>query len=294
MTFDHQFEAFRDVRAKVSMLTHPLMRLANAPKNILNDLEQEWSSHQTLMAENQRLTSRLVELEFRTQRYELLQAEMQRIRALLGATKKMPEKQVLVAELIGVDPAPYSHVITIDRGSQDDVVVGQALVDEFGLMGQVIEVGWSTSRVLLITDTRHAIPVLNLTTGDRFIAAGTGRLDSLTLEQVPDTVVIEVGDLIVSSGLGERFPPGYPVGRVSSVSHESGKDFAEVIIRPHARLNKSRLVLLIQPNSEFQNTAEGNDSAEDQGENASDSTQQNGMLQAKRIDRNLVGLPAPP
>jgi len=130
-------------------------------------------------------------------------------------------------------------------GRKDNLYVGQAVLDAEGLMGQVIEVGLATSRVLLISDVSHGIPVHVNRNGVRAIAVGSGSLDQLTLIHVPDTADIMVGDLLVSSGLGGRFPKGYPVGVVSMVKHDPGQPFAIVEARPMANLDRSRYVLLV-------------------------------------------------
>jgi rod shape-determining protein MreC len=152
---------------------------------------------------------------------------------------------VLVAELIGVSPNPLSHTVVINRGANEGVFEGQPLLDAFGLMGQVIEVSEHSSRVLLISDATHALPVQVNRNGVRAIAEGTGDLNRLRLRHVSNTTDIREGDLLVSSGLGKRFPVGYPVAEVESVVRDPGQAFATVIARPMARLDRSRHVLLV-------------------------------------------------
>jgi len=163
---------------------------------------------------------------------------------LLNSSALVNEK-VEVAELIGMDPNPFTHRIIINKGERDGVVLGQPVLDARGLMGQVVELMPYTSRVLLLTDTTHSIPVQVNRNGLRAIASGTGNPERLELRHVADTADIKEGDLLVSSGLGQRFPAGYPVATVKEVIHDSGQPFAIVRAVPTAALNRSRYLLLV-------------------------------------------------
>ncbi|MNH15206.1 Cell shape-determining protein MreC [compost metagenome] len=167
-----------------------------------------------------------------------------RLRELLNSSALVNEK-VEVAELIGVDPNPFTHRILINKGERDGVVLGQPVLDARGLMGQVVELMPYTARVLLLTDTTHSIPVQVNRNGLRAIASGTGNPERLELRHVADTADIKEGDLLVSSGMGQRFPAGYPVATVNEVIHDSGQPFAIVRAIPTAALNRSRYMLLV-------------------------------------------------
>ncbi len=194
-----------------------------------------------------------------------------RLRELLNSSALVNEK-VEVAELIGMDPNPFTHRIIINKGERDGVVLGQPVLDARGLMGQVVELMPYTSRVLLLTDTTHSIPVQVNRNGLRAIASGTGNPESLELRHVADTADIKVGDLLVSSGLGQRFPAGYPVATVKEVIHDSGQPFAIVRAVPTAALNRSRYLLLVFSDSrtpeERANDAAKAQQAEQNGEPA--------------------------
>jgi len=150
-----------------------------------------------------------------------------------------------VGELIGISPDPKVHKVIINKGSDDGIYMGQPVLDEFGLMGQVVSVSAYTSQVLLITDNNHALPVQVNRNGLRTVAEGLGDLYQLRLRHVSSTMDIQEGDLLVSSGLGQRFPVGYPVARIESIVHDPGKSFATVVARPAAHLNRSRHVLFV-------------------------------------------------
>ena len=146
---------------------------------------------------------------------------------------------------MAVDPDPFSQQILINKGSEDQAFIGQPVLDSHGLMGQIIDVLPYTSRVLLIADSNHAIPVEVNRNGVRAIAVGSGNLNQLNLIYVPETADIKEGDLLVSSGLGGRYPRGYPVAKVAKVAHSPGQAFAEVSATPSAQLDRSRHMLLV-------------------------------------------------
>jgi rod shape-determining protein MreC len=192
-----------------------------------------------------------------------------RLRELLNSSALVNEK-VEVAELIGMDPNPFTHRIIINKGERDGVVLGQPVLDARGLMGQVVELMPYTSRVLLLTDTTHSIPVQVNRNGLRAIASGTGNPERLELRHVADTADIKEGDLLVSSGLGQRFPAGYPVATVKEVIHDSGQPFAIVRAVPTAALNRSRYLLLVfsdtrTPEERANDAAQAQESLDAQG-----------------------------
>ena len=152
----------------------------------------------------------------------------------------------MLAEVVAIDPDPFVHRTVIDKGINDGIKVGWPVIDAKGLVGQVVEAGYQFSRVLLITDSTHAVPVEVNRNGTRAIAVGTGSLDQLKLIYVADTADVEEGDLLLTSGLGGRFPPGYPVARVTSVYHDPGRPYALVKALPVAELDRSRQWLVLK------------------------------------------------
>ena len=197
-----------------------------------------------LLTRLQDLEARNLQLTQLAGRYEVLKAENDRMRELLGSRARLPA-EVLIAELIGVVASPDTQQVIIDKGSKDGVRVGQAVIDAGGLFGQVVEIHNATARVLLITDFSHAVPVEVNRNGLRSIASGTGRVDLLRLENVPVTADIRQGDLLVSSGLGGRFPRGYSVGLVEAVVTERELVFLQVSVKPSAMLSRSRYLLVV-------------------------------------------------
>lgn len=223
---------------------NPVQLIAETPYFLSDAAGDLFATRADMLQRNAELNRKILELSQISQQYLGLKTENERLRELLGSQARIPA-QVLIAELVAVIPAPNTHQIIIDKGAADDVRVGQAVIDAAGLFGQIVEVELYSSRVLLITDVTHAVPVQVNRNGVRSIAGGTGRLDRLELENVPITADIREGDLLETSGLGGRFPPGYPVGIVDSVVIETTSSFAMVSVRPNAALDRSRHVLVV-------------------------------------------------
>lgn len=232
------------LRNALGFFITPVHWVAGLPMQLGLWAEESTVSRAELLDENRRLKNEALVLKQKVQQMVSLRAENNRLRELLNASEQLDD-DVLVAELIGVDPDPYTHEVILNKGSEQGVFVGQPILDAQGLMGQVIEVLPYTSRVLLLADSNHAIPVQVNRNGLRSIVVGTGKLDELALVYVPDTADIRKGDLLVSSGLGSRYPKGYPVAEITKVEHDPGEPFAIVRAKPTAFLDRSRYLLMV-------------------------------------------------
>lgn len=237
---------FREGRSYVNLIITPLQWLVDLPVRVADNVSDVVVSRSTLVAENNRLRTEALELGQRVLQNAALAAENRRLRALLNARSGI-EPTVRMAELIGVDPNPFQHEILTNLGSEDGITLGQPALDSGGVMGQVISVAPLISRVMLITDSRAAVPVESIRTGYRSVILGNGNPDTLELDFVPATTDIRVGDRLVTSGLGGRFPQGYPVAEVSEVTRDPGRPFLIIKATPTARLDKSRHLLLVEP-----------------------------------------------
>jgi rod shape-determining protein MreC len=245
MTLDHRQHHLDSIRSALSVVVYPLQALLDLPGNAGLWFREALATRRQLQEENASLRTQHLMLRSRLQKLEALEAENRRLRELLDSSFQLGER-VLVAELMSVNLDPYKHLVALNKGDLEDVYLGQAVLDEAGIMGQVIHVGPLTSSVMLITDPDHAIPVLLNRTGLRTVALGTGAINQLDLPHIPVTADIRPGDLLVSSGLGGRFPPGYPVAVVETVVQDPGQAFSQVSATPRARLDRSREVLLVR------------------------------------------------
>lgn len=246
MFVDHRFTRMEDVRAQMTTIVAPIQWVVSVPSDLLNWGALALSDQQALVDENRRLREQLLTLSHRGQRLANLTAENTELRQLLGAAERR-DIPYITAELLSLDNDPFSHQMVVDRGHRNGVYVGQPVIDASGLVGQVTAVSAYSSRILLLADASHALPVQVNRNGLRFIVQGTGRYGSVNVLHVPDTADIRVGDLLTTSGLAGRFPPGYPVARVTEVYHDPGQPFARVVAEPSAQLQRSRHFLLLFP-----------------------------------------------
>ncbi|WP_341524321.1 rod shape-determining protein MreC [Pseudomonas sp. G.S.17] len=272
MVVDARFTVLKPLRSQMSLVLMQSYWIVDLPQRLYQGVASQFGSRTELLAENEKLKTEALLLQGRLQKLAALTEQNVRLRELLNSSALVNEK-VEVAELIGMDPNPFTHRIIINKGERDGVVLGQPVLDARGLMGQVVELMPYTSRVLLLTDTTHSIPVQVNRNGLRAIASGTGNPERLELRHVADTADIKEGDLLVSSGLGQRFPAGYPVATVKEVIHDSGQPFAIVRAVPTAALNRSRYLLLVfsdgrSPEERAAEAAQAQESAEKAAEPA--------------------------
>ncbi|MBL1141815.1 MAG: rod shape-determining protein MreC [Proteobacteria bacterium] len=246
MVVDHHQSHLKIIRSALSTLVYPLQYVVNLPIQATEWVSVSLVTHNKLLNENDRLKREHLLLSSKLQRFEILESENRRLRELLESSFRLNDK-VLVAELIAVELQPFRRQIIINKGQREGAYDGQPIVDAAGIMGQIIHVTPFSSTVLLVTDPNHALPVQVNRNGLRAIAVGTGQEDKLLLENLPNNSDIRVGDLIISSGLGRRFPSGYPVGQIEQISRDPGEAFAKVVIKPSAQLSKSREVLMVWP-----------------------------------------------
>jgi rod shape-determining protein MreC len=246
MTVDHRAQHLETLRSVLSTLVYPIQIAVDLPIQAGNWMAEYFSSRHRLIAENARLRENQFLLDTRLAKLADLEAENRRLRNLLDSSAKVGER-VLVAELLSVDMDPYSRRIVLNKGSRDGVEVGQSLIDSNGVMGQVVHVAPFSSNALLITDPGHALPVQNHRSGLRSLAVGTGPVNQLELAHLPNNADVRIGDVLVTSGLGGRFPAGYPVGRIVGIQRNRGRPFATVTVQPSARLERNREVLLVWP-----------------------------------------------
>jgi len=245
MVVDHRTHYLDPVRSVLAVTTYPLHYLANLPFSAADSASEALASRAELQQAHDDYRLENLRLKGQLQKFEALEAENMRLRDLLDSSLKIGD-QVLVAELIAIDLDPYKQQVLIDRGSSSGVFLGQPVLDANAVMGQVIHVSPMTSTVLMITDPTHALPVQVNRSGLRTIANGTGRINELELPHLPNNADIHEGDLLVTSGLGGHFPPGYPVAQVTQVTREPGQPFARVLATPNAHLERVREVLLVR------------------------------------------------
>jgi rod shape-determining protein MreC len=232
---------------RVRLITHDAVSVfytvAASPVTAGRAVVSFFKSHRALRDENSRLQQENFLLRGQAQRLAAVVAENSRYRDLLNSAGSL-DREVMVAEIIAVTADASRHILLLDKGSRHGVVQGQPLLGAEGLIGQIIMVGESTSRAIMISDSTHAVPVQVLRSGVRGLAEGTGEIDRLMVRHIAATTDIVEGDILVTSGLGGLFPPGYPVAEVVSIENVKGSAFAAVLSRPMVKLDRGRHVML--------------------------------------------------
>jgi len=245
MSMDQRGHYVPKIRNTIELAFEPVFFVVGWPARALRSFGQQSSKRQELITQNRQLLKQLLDTAGSIQTQAALRQENQRLRHLLEATQGRAYS-FKFAEMIRVDLDPYSHKVWIDRGLFEGVFAGQAVIDGLGIVGQVENVLRHSSSVRLISDPDHALPVQINRTGLRTVAYGSGETSHLLMPNVPLQADISPGDMVVTSGLGDRFPPGFPVGEVERVQRDGGETFARVYVRPFAALDRGREVLLIE------------------------------------------------
>lgn len=238
-----------EMRVYTDTIFSPLYLIAHSPFKLTSAFREQIRTRSQLVEDNRHLNETLMLLKSELLKYGQLKHENIKLRALLESPIQL-DSRVEVAEIMNVATDPFQQQIVINKGSENGVYVGQPIIGEDGIVGQVVTVSTKMSRALLITDREHSIPIRVVRNDFRAIASGTGKIDELILSDLPRNVDIRQGDLLVSSGLGGKFPSGYPVARVTEFNPDNGVGFAEVKAKPLEKLSRLRYVLLMWP-SEF-------------------------------------------
>lgn len=245
MLADARYHQLNALRGYLSFIVYPIQWMVDRPIRWAGAVAQYAATFNQLVQENADLKHQAFLQNARLQKLLALEAENTRIRALLKSSGREMESH-RVAEIIRVTLDPVSHRIMLNKGSKQGVWVGQPVIDAKGVIGEVIEVQPLTSRVILLTDANYGISVENLRSGVRGIAVGTGLANSLALQHVANTVDLRIGDILVTSGLDGRYPPGYPVGHILKIERDPNESYVSVKIKPSAELDRTRQVLLME------------------------------------------------
>lgn len=239
-------------RMVLNSIVSPVQYLATMPEEVYLRLSENVRSRFQMREELSELRTSMLDMQGEMQRYQFLVRENERLRNLLASDAREDSLR-MVAEVIAVDSDSYSHQVVVNKGTAHGVFIGQPVLDDQGVVGQVSSVGLTTARILLISDQSHAIPTRSERSGIRVVVQGVGDTSMLEVVHVPHSTELEVGDLLLSSGLGGVFPEGYPVGVIQSLDLDVSTAFAKVTARPVANLDRIRMLLLVwQASSEQQ------------------------------------------
>jgi rod shape-determining protein MreC len=241
---DKRYAHLVKIRQVLSVAAYPVQVAVASPFQGWNWFRDSVTTRDVLRADKAKLEAELRVAQFRLQRYEALEAETQRLRALRDKTESVTDRFV-IGDVMNVDLDAFRERVLVDKGAGDGIYVGQAVLDSGGVFGQVARVGQLTSEVILVSDAAHAIPVQINRNGLRTIAVGTGETNRLKLPYLPTSADVIAGDLLVTSGLGGGFPAGYPVGTIAEVKRDPAQSLADVDVKPAAALDRSKELLFV-------------------------------------------------
>ncbi|MBI0059870.1 rod shape-determining protein MreC [Gilliamella apis] len=244
MVLDINYRPFKEIRYYLDTIISPLYNVSNAPKSSFDSLYEMSKTQEALVNENSKLQETLMQQKSDLLLLEHLKHENDRLRGLLGSPLRHDEHK-MAAQVLLADTDPYVYQVVINKGANNGVYVGQPVVDEKGIVGQIYQTAQSTSRAILVCDYQHAIPVQVLRNDISMVAVGNGCSNDLTLDFLPNNVDIKVGDVLVTSGLDGRFPEGYPVAVVSSVKLDISDSTPIISATPTADLKRLRYLLLL-------------------------------------------------
>ena len=251
ISVDRQSNYLNPVRETLSFVVYPIQLAVDLQIGLAETISSYLKKQKTLMSDLEKLRTENLQLSVRAQRYSAVKRENSRLRDLLDFPV-VPNQRTIVANILSIDTKSGSQQIVVNKGENTGAQIGQAMIDVHGVIGQVIKVGPYSSVGLLITDPKHSIPVELNRTGLRAVVTGIDESKKLSLSFVPIDADVVAGDLVVSSGLGNRFPSGYPVGTIKSVARVNGESFADISVEPISDLTFSREVLLVGSPSQNQ------------------------------------------
>ncbi len=234
------------LRNSIAIAIYPLQSAVEIPSRLTDWFDLRIKSKEILIKENQNLLSQQKINSSILQRYESLEQENERLKQILNAASNLDNK-VEITRIISVNVNPYRHTIVIDKGERDGVYEGQVLLGADGVIGQILHTNFLTSEAILISDSDHALPVEINRNGLRTIVLGNGSYTKLDVPYIPNNADIEIGDLLVTSGLGGKFPSGYPVAKVDFIESDLSEQFYKVSAKPIAYLNQVRELMLLKP-----------------------------------------------
>jgi rod shape-determining protein MreC len=244
MVVDHRGSYLARMRYGMSVAVEPMYRLAALPAQMAREARLALADRERLTEANNKLSQDLLLAQARLNRLTEVREQNQRLQELLAVQRSL-DLGVQLAHIVDVDTDPFRHRIVVDAGANQGVRVGQAVLDAYGVMGQVVETLPNTTTVMLITDASHAVPVVVERTGMRAIARGNG--DALmSLPNIPISADLKVGDRLLTSGLGGHFPAGFPVGTIREIGPDASGMFAAAKVSPSAALDRSGEVLILQ------------------------------------------------
>jgi rod shape-determining protein MreC len=244
MVLDARFRYAEPLRTALSIATYPMQQAALAPVAAVGRMTDYFTTQAELRRENENLRNEQLRNAQDLLTLANLRSDNEHLRSLLGAREKIPGGAVL-AEIVYAGRDPFSRKVIIDKGSTQGLELGQAVIDARGILGQVTRVHPLLAEVTLLTEKDHSIPVQVVRNGLRGVAYGSGDGSTLDLRHLATNAEVQVGDVLVTSGIDTVYPPGLPVAHVVNVERTAGSAFARILCVPAAGIDKYRQVLVL-------------------------------------------------
>ena len=244
---DVRFKYFPELRQTIGVVIFPFQKVAYIPANIYDQVDK-FIANLYLLEENTRLREQYLENQAQLLRMHSLEAENIQLRELLGAVREIETQtktKAVLAEILYTPRDPFNHKITLNKGSQHHIQLGQAVIDDKGIVGQITQLYPWSSEVILLTDKDHSVPVQVARNSLRSVISGTGKNNELELRYLSVNTDIQLGDLLVTSGIGGVYPVGIPVAIVQRIERDPVDDFAQIIGTPIGGVDRNRQVLVL-------------------------------------------------
>ena len=243
MIADHRFQALDRVRQSFSVLVHPLQRAAAMPMQALGRLADYFTTQERLLRENEELRAKVLENSAASQELRLMRVEQEKLRSLAAARTRY--EGGILSEVLYTARNPFTRKVVVDKGAVEGVVAGMPVIDGTGVVGQVTTVGTFAAEVTLVTEKDQSVPVMIVRNGLRGVAVGSGKDGSIDVPFMPVSADVQTGDVFVTSGIDQTYPPGLVVAQVTSVDKNAARVFARIAARPAAGVENHRFVMLL-------------------------------------------------
>lgn len=249
MVADHRFDYLYNMRYYMGTAAYVIHYLANLPTRAFDKIHHQVVSRHELDLENKTLREKNLLLSSELQKTNALIDENNRLRELLLSARNRTDKKVVIAELVAKDSTPFKQRIILDKGARNNAYIGQPILGARGVIGQIISVTPISATGMLICDPSHAMLTQIGRSQISAVAVGIGNPHRLELRYLPLDSDVREGDTVITSGLGGRYPPDYPVGVVSEVVRSTDDTFATVYVAPYAELDRGKQVMLVWENA---------------------------------------------
>ena len=244
---DARFSYLDNFKRFTLTLLSPIYVIVDLPGHVIDLVNDKGAENESLVSQNDYLEGQLIELKAKLQTFNNLALENQKISKLLESSYLIPDHNVMLARIKSVTQSRLSKQIIINKGLNDAVTLSDLVIGSDGVVGQVTEVTPLFATVKLLSDPTLHMPVKNSRTGARGITKGLASNDKgMVVEFIPLESDIKIGDIFVTSGIGNSYPSGYSVGRVKSVDESPNSSFMRVSIDPTQNMNQLELVLIVK------------------------------------------------